>query len=226
MTCPIYDLGHLNYASALEIQRNLRAEQIEGNRSPTLLLVEHPPTITIGRRGSSDEVVAPPAVLKARGVEVHETDRGGQVTYHGPGQLVAYPLINVEKIGLHEYLRRMEEAIIETIAVWGLEGYRVEGRTGVWIGKEKICAMGVHVRKWWTNHGLALNVTTNLNHFGLIIPCGIRDRGVCSLESLLKEKSPSMTAVKEVFCDKFSQQFELDFKLEEIDFPIPENISS
>ncbi len=196
-TLHFYRTGRIDYGEAAELQRRLQAEQIAGNRGPLVLVVEHPPTITIGRRGSSNEVVAPDAVLRARGVHVHETDRGGQVTYHGPGQIVAYPLLRVEKLGLHEYLRLLEEAVIRTIGEWGLEGYRVEGRTGVWVGKEKICAMGIHVRRWWTTHGLALNVTTNLNHFGLIIPCGIRDRGVCSMEKLLGGGTPSREEVEE-----------------------------
>ncbi|CAN5203776.1 lipoyl(octanoyl) transferase LipB [soil metagenome] len=192
----VVDLGRMDYQAAWDLQAALQKEQIAGERGPVILFVEHPPTITVGRRGTAAEVVAPDVVLKARGVAVVETDRGGQVTYHGPGQLVAYPLVNVERLGLHEYMRLMEEAVIRTIARWGIEGYRVEGRTGVWVGKEKICAMGIRVRKWWAMHGLALNVTTDLHHFGLIIPCGIRDRGVCSMEKLLGNKTPSMDDVK------------------------------
>lgn len=195
-TLNFYDVGRIDYEPAYELQRRLQAEQIAGQRGPLVLFVEHPPVITVGRRGSQDEVVAPPAVLERRGVKICETDRGGQVTYHGPGQVVAYPLMRVERLGLHEFLRLLEEAVIQTIAQWGLKGYRVEGRTGVWVGKEKICAMGIHVRKWWTLHGLALNVTTDLNHFGLIIPCGIRDRGVTSLQKELGDKTPAIDEVK------------------------------
>lgn len=194
---PFYDLGRLDYAEAHALQDRLQREQIAGTLGPMVLLVEHPPTITIGRRGNPEDVVAPEAVLRARGVAVHETDRGGQVTYHGPGQIVAYPLVNVSALGLHEYLRLLEESVIRTIARWGIEGYRVEGRTGVWVGKVKVCALGIHVRRWWSTHGLALNVTTDLNHFGLIIPCGIRDRGVGSMEKLLGAGScPTIEEVK------------------------------
>lgn len=177
-----WDLGTMDYQEAHELQRRIQDCQIAGDLGPVILTVEHPPTITIGRRGGESEVVAPPAVLKARGVAVVETDRGGQVTYHGPGQLVVYPLVQVQSLGLHEYLRLMEQSVMDVLEEYGLSPYRVEGRTGVWVKKEKICAMGIRVRKWWTLHGLALNITTDLNHFGLIIPCGIRDRGVTSLE--------------------------------------------
>ncbi|HMZ51850.1 MAG TPA: lipoyl(octanoyl) transferase LipB, partial [Candidatus Sumerlaeota bacterium] len=134
---------------------------------------------------------------------------------HGPGQIVCYPLINVEKLGLHEYLRLLEEAVIRTLAHYGIEGYRVEGRTGVWVGKEKICAMGIRVRKWWAIHGLALNVTTDLNHFGLIIPCGIRDRGITSLQKILKDKTPAIGEVRRELQRHLAEL--LNFQLEEVD---------
>lgn len=190
--------GHLEYAAGHALQARLQAEQLAGVRGPVVLFVEHAPTITIGRRGNAGEVVAPDAVLRARGVAVHETDRGGQVTYHGPGQIVGYPLIPLQRLGLglHEYMRGLEEAVIRTIARWELKGYRVEGRTGVWVGKEKICALGIRVRRWWAMHGLALNVTTNLGHFGLIIPCGIRDRGVTSMQKLLGPACPTLAEVE------------------------------
>jgi len=196
--------GFLEYAEAHALQQRLQEEQIAGRRGATVLFVEHPPTITIGRRGKNDEVTAPHAVLRARGVAVHETDRGGQVTYHGPGQIVAYPLIPLQELGLglHEYMRAMEEAVIETIGAWGLSGYRISSMTGVWVGKEKICAMGIRVRRWWAMHGLALNVAPDLNHFGLIIPCGIRDRGVTSMEVLLGTSCPEVSRVEEVLADR------------------------
>jgi lipoate-protein ligase B len=188
--------------------------QIAGEVAPALLFVEHPPTITIGRRGDQTEVVAPRKVLEARGITVTETDRGGQVTYHGPGQIVAYPLVDLQalRLGLHEYMRALEEATIRTIDAWGIKGYRVEDRTGVWVGKEKVCAMGIRVRRWWTIHGLALNVTTNLNHFGMIVPCGIRDRGVTSLERILgAEACPSVDAVKVRLREALGEVLGLEF---------------
>lgn len=188
----------MDYRAAWDLQARLVDEQIAGARGPLVLYVEHPPTITIGRRGTEEDVVAPKKVLEARGIVVSETDRGGQSTYHGPGQLVVYPLVNLQRLelGIHEYLRALEEAVIRYLATLDLKGYRWEGRTGVWVGPEKICAMGIRVRKWWTLHGLALNVTTDLNHFGMLIPCGIRDRGVTSLRKLLGDGAPPMEAVK------------------------------
>lgn len=206
------DLGRMNYAGAFALQERLQKQQIAGDFGPVVLFVEHPPTVTIGRRGSQDEVVAPAAVLKARGIAVEETNRGGQVTYHGPGQIVAYPLVQVDGLGLHEFMRLMEEAVIRTIAGWGLEGYRVEGRTGVWVKKEKICALGIRVRRWWSMHGLALNVAPDLNHFGLIIPCGIRDRGVCSMESLLKDACPTMEEAKAQLRGQLAELLGLDLQ--------------
>lgn len=204
--------GLIDYAEAFALQRRLQEEQIAGARGACVLIVEHPPTITIGRRGKNDEVTAPAAVLRARGVAVHETDRGGQVTYHGPGQVVAYPLVPLQELGLglHEYMRALEESVIETIGAWGISGYRISSLTGVWVGREKICAMGIRVRRWWAMHGLALNVATDLNHFGLIVPCGIRDRGVTSMELLLGTSCPEQSRVEEVLAQQLGANLGLE----------------
>lgn len=203
--------GLLEYARGFALQHAIQDEQLAGKRGPIMLLVEHEPTITIGRRGNSTDVVAPEVVLRARGVAVHETDRGGQVTYHGPGQIVAYPMLPLERIGigLHEYMRGLEEAVIRTLARWNLEGYRWKGNTGVFVGKDKICAMGIRARRWWTMHGLALNVRTNLNHFGLIVPCGIRDRGVTSMDTLLGDRCPAMPEVEDALVEELASVFPL-----------------
>ncbi len=213
MQAALADLGSVSYRNAWDLQKFLQAEQIEGRRGPCVLFVEHPPVITIGRRGNNDDVVAPRKVLERRGIEVTETDRGGEVTYHGPGQLVVYPLLNVQalKLGLHEYMRALEEVIIRTVSDFGLKGYRVDGRTGVWVGREKICALGIRVRRWWTIHGLALNVSTDLNHFGMIVPCGIRDRGVTSLARILEDACPSMNEVRNAVRHHFAEVFCLEF---------------
>lgn len=205
-------LGRTEYQSAWDLQKRLQEEQVSGARGPLVLFTEHPPTITIGRRGEAAEVVAPPSILERRGVAVVETDRGGQVTYHGPGQLVVYPMIPLEQLGLglHEYLRAMEEAVIRYLATLGLEGSRVREYTGVWVGREKICAIGIRVRRWWTMHGLALNVTTDLNHFGLIIPCGIRDRGVTSLQKLLGTDCPSLEDVARDLAPRLGESLGLE----------------
>lgn len=206
------DLGRMPYEEAWDLQKRLQGLQIAGELGPVVLTVEHPPTITVGRRGTLDEVTAPEVVLKQRGVVVVETDRGGQVTYHGPGQLVVYPLVNVEHIGLHEYLRLLEAAVMATIAHWGIEGYLVEGKTGVWVGKDKICALGIRVKRWWAIHGLALNISTDLNHFGLIIPCGIRDRGVGSMQKLLGAGTPTRQEVRRRLLNELAARVELDLQ--------------
>jgi lipoyl(octanoyl) transferase len=212
----VQDLGRMAYAVALAVQREAHAATLAGRaaRVPMpILLVEHdPPVITISRRaGVAANLLADAATLSRLGVEVAETDRGGDITYHGPGQLVAYPIIDLErlKIGIHEYLRRLEEAVIGTLATFGVAGHRDPGATGVWVGgaaageKEsaaggrKICAMGVRVSRWVTMHGLALNVTPDLSHFGLIVPCGLAGRPVTSLAAELGGQAPPFAAVRE-----------------------------
>lgn len=205
----LHDAGIMPYRPAWDLQLDLHA-QVLGGKYPhgALMLVEHPPVITIGRHpGAARHLLAPPRLLEARGVEVAETDRGGDITFHGPGQLVAYPIIplNTYGLNLHSYMRLLESVVIETLATWGIEGQRSEGATGVWVhdgnqtaadGLAKICAMGIKVRRWVTFHGIALNVTTDLAHFQLINPCGL-SRPVTSLEKLLGETAPTMGEVKD-----------------------------
>lgn len=173
-----------------------------------LLLVEHdPPVITVSaRKTARQHLVATPDMLARAGVEVCETDRGGDITYHGPGQLVVYPILdlNTLTLRLHGYMRLLEQVIIDTLARFGIEGHRDQTATGVWVGGSKICAMGVRVSRWVTMHGLALNVTTNLDHFNLIVPCGLVGRGVTSMARELGEACPSMDHVKEVVVACFS----------------------
>ena len=210
------DLGRLGYAEALAVQREAHAATLAGREARVpmpILLVEHdPPVITISRRaGVAANLLADAATLSRLGVEVAETDRGGDITYHGPGQLVAYPIIDLErlKIGIHEYLRRLEDAVIGTLATFGVAGRRDPGATGVWVGGEaageagghpggrKICAMGVRVGRWVTMHGLALNVAPDLAHFNLIVPCGLAGRPVTSLAAELGGRAPAMDEVRD-----------------------------
>jgi lipoate-protein ligase B len=176
-----------------------------------LVLVEHPAVITIGRRaGAEKHLLASPRMLAAQGVEVVETDRGGDITFHGPGQLVAYPIVplNAYGLNLHAYMRLLEEAVMRTLAVFGIGGERSEGATGVWTkdpvagrsadGLAKICALGIKVRRWVSFHGIALNVSTHLPHFTLINPCGL-SRPVTSMREVLGAATPSMEAVKGAF---------------------------
>jgi lipoate-protein ligase B len=174
-----------------------------------LVMVEHdPPVITLGRGARAAHITASKERLAAEGVEIHESARGGDVTYHGPGQLVGYPIMRLDLHGrdVHKYLRDLEEVLMRLLARFGLEGTRAEGMTGVWVGKEKVAAIGVAISRWVTWHGFALNVAPNLEHFGLIVPCGIRTRGVTSLARLLgrpisvaEVKPPLVECVVEVF---------------------------
>ena len=182
-------LGRVPYADALALQRSLVEERRAGRIPDTLLFVEHPPVLTLGVRGDGgrSHILATDEALASRGIEVHETGRGGDITYHGPGQLVGYPIIdlNPDRRDVHRYVRDLETVLIRTAADYGIEAGRIEGLTGVWVGNEKLAAIGVRIARWITSHGFALNVTTNLDHFNLIVPCGISDRGVTSLARLL-----------------------------------------
>jgi lipoyl(octanoyl) transferase len=186
-------LGRVDYAEALELQKTLVEDRRAGRIGDTLLLLEHPPVLTLGvkTRGKSTNIIASDEQLARAGVAVFETSRGGDVTYHGPGQLIGYPIfdLNPDRRDVHKYVRQLEEALIVALRRFGLEGARVPGLTGVWVGpsgqEEKIAAIGVRISRWIASHGFALNVSTHLDHFGLIVPCGIRDRGVTSIERCL-----------------------------------------
>jgi lipoyl(octanoyl) transferase len=172
----VCDLGTMAYAEALGLQRAVAKARISGELGEDLLLlVEHPPVVTLGRSFKERHLLASPALLASRGVELFEVERGGDVTFHGPGQLVGYPIVDLKrhKRDLHWYLRQVEEALIRSIAPFGLEGARRAGLTGVWTEGRKLASIGVHARDWVTWHGFALNVTTDLRYFDLIVPCGI-----------------------------------------------------
>ena len=172
----VCDLGTMAYAEALGLQRAVAKARISGELDEDLLLlVEHPPVVTLGRSFKERHLLASPALLANRGVELFEVERGGDVTFHGPGQLVGYPIVDLKrhKRDLHWYLRQVEEALIRSIAPFGLAGERRAGLTGVWTEGRKLASIGVHARDWVTWHGFALNVTTDLRYFDLIVPCGI-----------------------------------------------------
>jgi lipoyl(octanoyl) transferase len=166
-----------------DIQNRLHNELINGGETQYLILTEHHPVITIGKSGSTDNLLANPEWLKDQGIEVIENDRGGDITFHGPGQVVGYPILNLSefKKDIHWYLRSIEEVIIKTLGEFGLTGTRQDTFTGVWIESRKICAIGVKTSRWVTMHGFALNVQTNLDYFNMIIPCGINDKDVTSI---------------------------------------------
>ncbi|MCU1383710.1 MAG: lipB [Acidobacteria bacterium] len=203
-------LGRVPYAEALALQRSLVEERRAGTIPDTLLLVEHPHVLTLGVRGDGgrSHILATDAALSARGIEVHETGRGGDITYHGPGQIVGYPIIdlNPDRRDVHRYVRDLETVLIRTAATYGIDAGRVEGLTGVWVGHEKLAAIGVRIARWITSHGFALNVTTALEHFDLIVPCGIADRGVTSLAKLLG-RSPDTAEVQIRIIEQFAKMF-------------------
>ncbi|NNM86887.1 MAG: lipoyl(octanoyl) transferase LipB [Phycisphaerae bacterium] len=206
------DVGIMDYRSAWDLQLTLHKRVLSGEFSAgILMLVEHPPTITIGRHPDARRhLLASPAMLNARHVEVLETDRGGDITFHGPGQLVVYPIIplNSYNLKLHNYMRLLEQVIIEVLARFGVTGQRSLGATGVWVAgagtsaPAKICAMGIKLRRWVSLHGLALNITTDLSFFDLINPCGL-GRPVTSLAVLLGQRAPTMAQVKMAVVEQF-----------------------
>jgi lipoyl(octanoyl) transferase len=182
----VRQLGVVGYDAALALQRQLVEERKAGRISDTLLLLEHPPVITLGVKGDGGRanIIATPERLAELGIDVHETGRGGDVTYHGPGQIVGYPIIDLkpDRCDVHRYVRDVEEVMIGVCREWGLTASRIKGLTGTWVGADKIGAIGVRISRWVTSHGFALNVSTDLDPFRLIVPCGISDRGVTSIE--------------------------------------------
>jgi lipoyl(octanoyl) transferase len=207
-------LGRVDYAEGLDLQKQLVAERRDGRIGDTLLLLEHPPVITLGvkSRGKSTNIVASPEHLAAAGVAVFDTGRGGDVTYHGPGQLVGYPILDLrpDRCDVHRYVRDLEEALIRAVDAFGVTGVRVPGLTGVWVGpagrEDKLAAIGVRISRWITSHGFALNVSPDLGHFGLIVPCGIADRGTTSLERLLGRRV-GMDDVQDAVVNGFDEVF-------------------
>jgi lipoyl(octanoyl) transferase len=185
-------LGVVPYNEALALQRALVEDRRIGRVPDSLLLLQHPPVITLGVRGDGGRahIVASAARLAALGVDVSETGRGGDVTYHGPGQIVGYPILDLrpDRCDVHRYVRDIEEVMIRTCADYGVAARRIDGLTGVWVGAEKIGAIGVRISRWITSHGFAFNVATDLDYFDLIVPCGISDRGVTSLKRVLGRK--------------------------------------
>jgi lipoyl(octanoyl) transferase len=186
-------LGRVPYGEGLALQERLVAERQAGRVPDTLLLLEHDPVFTLGRNARSEHVLFPEAELRARGFEVYETGRGGDVTYHGPGQVVGYPILSLapDRCDVHRYVRDIEEVLIRTCADYGVAAGRVAGMTGAWVGAAKIAAIGVRIARWVTSHGFAFNAGGDLSPFGLIVPCGIRGRGVTSLERLLGRPVPA-----------------------------------
>jgi len=197
----IVDLGLISYADAYAIQQRLVAARKANAIDDVLLFCEHPHVITLGRNANRTNLLASEHVLRQKNVELYATNRGGDVTYHGPGQIVGYPILNLDKIkrDVGWYVRTLEEAMIRASADFGIIAYRVPGKTGIWVQaaptEEKLAAIGVHISRWVTSHGFAYNVSTDLRYFDLIVPCGIADRKATSLEKLL-QRTVSLGEVK------------------------------
>jgi lipoyl(octanoyl) transferase len=198
------------YAEALTLQRELAEERRAGRIGDVLLLVEHPHVLTLGVRGDGgrSHILASAQTLTTLDVAVHETGRGGDITYHGPGQIVGYPIIDLkpDRCDVHRYVRDLEEVLIRVAMDHGVQAGRLSGLTGVWVGGEKLAAIGVRIARWITSHGFALNVTTDLDFFKLIVPCGIGDRGVTSLAALLG-RPLDLRAVEDQVVDHFAEVF-------------------
>lgn len=209
-TIEVRRLGTVTYADGLELQKTLVESRKAGAIPDQLLLLEHPPVITLGVKARNDRshIVASSVALEAEGVDVFETGRGGDVTYHGPGQLVGYPILDLkpDRCDVHQYVRDLEEVMIRMAAAFGVAAGRIEGLTGAWVGQDKLAAIGVRIARWVTSHGFAFNVNTRLDHFGLIVPCGISDKGVTSLEALLGQPV-SMDEVADVCSREFRSIF-------------------
>jgi lipoyl(octanoyl) transferase len=227
-TIKIIDLGHKSYSESFEVQENYfngtislkRSNRKTDNPQPThnyLLWVEHPPVFTLGKSGKMEHLLVDKEALAEKGIEFYQTNRGGDITFHGPGQLVVYPIFDLDNFftDIHKYLRFLEEAVIETLKEYGLNGSRSQGETGVWLEvgtpfARKICAMGVRASRWVTMHGLAFNINTDLSYFDHIVPCGIQGKGVTSLSKELGREI-SLEEVKEKLKTHLGRLFEADW---------------
>jgi lipoyl(octanoyl) transferase len=194
----IIDLGLISWADAYALQQRIVAARKAGAIEDVLLLCQHPHVVTLGRNGKRENLLASESVLRQKGVALHETNRGGDITYHGPGQIIGYPILNLDTIrrDVHWYVRTLEEVMIRAASEFAITAFRVPGKTGIWVqppttsgaAEEKLAAIGVHISRWVTSHGFAFNVATDLRYFDLIIPCGIADRKATSLEKLLDRR--------------------------------------
>ena len=207
--CELRNLHLITYENAMNLQEKLVQMRQHDEIPDQLLLLEHPPVITLGRGGDAANLLAPPEALERQHVRFFETTRGGDITYHGPGQLVGYPIVHLGegRRDIRRYVTAVEEVLIQTVAEYGIEAERVEGRRGIWVGNEKIAAIGVRIARWVTSHGFALNVNTNLDHFRLITPCGLHGTGVTSIAKMLGRAVP-LDEVREIAAQKFAEVFE------------------
>lgn len=207
-TLKVERLGRVEYAVALDLQKETERAVLTGAQPDTLLLLEHPHTLTLGRRSTQNGIVAPENILQARGVTVFETNRGGKTTYHGLGQIVGYPIINLspDREDVHRYVRELEEVLIRTMSDFGIAAFRIPGLTGVHTSRGKVAAIGVHIARWITTHGFALNVNTDLSYFNLIIAC--EGEPVMSMKELLGREI-QLRDVEDRIIERFAEVFEM-----------------
>jgi len=205
----LLDLGKRDFCEVYNLQKDLVSQRYKQIIPDTLILTEHyPPVFTIGRSGSRKNILSPEEKLREEGIRVHEIDRGGDITYHGPGQIVGYPIIDLRSQGrdVHLYLRKLEEVIIRLLKVYGLKGKRVKGMTGVWVDQKKIASIGIGISKWITYHGFCFNLNPNQEHFQMINPCGL-GKPVTSLKEILNGKLPPEKSIKEKLVHCFAETF-------------------
>lgn len=216
----IIDLGMMDYQKALDLQHHLWSRRVEGGIPDLLLILEHPHVMTLGRRGVLSHLLVSPDVLKAMGIPIFHTERGGEITYHGPGQLVAYPIFNLKEYGyrLIHYVSQLEEVILSALRDFGIEGQRDSSNRGVWVDGDKIASIGVAIKRWVSLHGLALNYATDLKYFDLINPCGLKGKRMTSMERILGRKVLRDQLTERV-CIHFKRIFQRDWEekgLEEV----------
>ena len=213
MVCQVEQFGVTGYGTGLALQRERISQRKAGTIPDTLILLEHSHVYTLGRNARRENVLVSEQFLRSRGAEVFETDRGGDVTYHGPGQLVGYPILDLaqHRRDIAWFMRSLEEVFIRVAADYGFEAGRVAGATGVWVGDEKLVAMGVHISRWVTSHGFAFNVNTDLRYFDWIVPCGLRNKGVTSIERL-SGRPADMNVARERVIDHFGSVFGLEIE--------------
>lgn len=207
-TLKVERLGRIEYGAALELQKQAERAVLTGEQPDTLLLLEHPHTLTLGRRSAAGGIVAPDQVLRERGVTVFETNRGGKVTYHGPGQIVGYPIIKLspDRDDVHRFVRDLEEVLMRTMSDFDIEAFRIQGLTGVHTSAGKVAAIGVHIARWVTTHGFALNVNTDLTYFDLIVAC--EGEPVTSMKELLGPEV-ELSVVEDRIIERFAEVFEM-----------------
>ena len=216
--CRAYALGIVKYGESWQLQNNLVATRIASEIPDTILFLQHFPTITIGTSGKEGDIVVSEDLLDDEGISVFHTDRGGGVTYHGPGQVVGYPIFNLKTKGkgIHQYVRDLEEVIIRTLDAFSIPAHIDPQYPGVWVGQDKICALGIRVARWVTKHGFALNVNTNLKHFTYIIPCGITGRQATSMSQLLGHDIP-LKDVTSCILEQCAEVFNIEVKQESVE---------